>query len=199
MKTLLAAIAALALIVSLASCSATQPATPPQAVERVPAASASVPTTAPAPDAKDPAGPSAPEPATTLVISDVLPMAWTGTLDPPNYTDIFELRDETHNYLADTAAGPRFLLTHAMSLGNPPAPGNLWQELAVGDRIDALGSNWRIVERVEAPKSWPTDNPALMDRTVGAGPGTLVLITCVPRFEGAASHNLILTATKEAS
>ncbi|WP_433585378.1 hypothetical protein [Microbacterium hydrocarbonoxydans] len=196
MKTFLAAVAALALTVSLASCAAPQPEDAPQTVERVPASAASASSTAPVtPDVHEP---SAPAPAMTLTITEVLPMKKTATLDPPDYVSIFEIRDEHEGYFANTAAGPRFLLTHAMSLGNPPAPGNLWQELAVGDGIEALGSNWTITERVEAPKSWPTDDPALEERILGAGPGTLILITCVPRWEGRATHNLIIIA-EEAS
>lgn len=197
MKTLLAAIAALALTVSLASCAAPQPEDAPQTVERTTVLAVPASTATPAPAVAEPVPPVT-EPTTTLTISHVLPMAKAATLDPPNFTDTFEIRDREEGYLADTALGPRFLLTHAMSLGNPPAPGNLWQELAVGDGIDALGASWRITERVEAPKSWPTDDPALKERILGAAPGTLILITCVPRWEGRATDNLILIA-KEAS
>lgn len=126
-------------------------------------------------------------------------MPFAAALDPPTLDSIFEIRDAEHGYAADTAVGPRFLLTHATSPGRTPSPGNLWQELAVGDRIEALGTSWRIDSRVVAPKSWLTDDPALVERTFGADAETLVLITCVPRFEGAATHNLIFTATKEAS
>lgn len=193
MKTLLAAFAALALIVSLASCVAPQPENAPQTVQRAAATAAPAPTMAP--ELEEPV--PAPEPSTTLTITEVLPMAKAATLDPPDYVNIFEVRDDAHEYFADTTVGPRFLLTHAMSLGNAPAPGNLWQELVVGDRIEALGSTWSITERVEAPKSWPTDDPALKERTLGAGPGTLVLITCVPRWEGRATENLIVIAELE--
>jgi len=124
-------------------------------------------------------------------------MGFAETLDPPDYSGIFEIRDAVHGYPADTSSGPRFLLAHATSPGRTPAPGNAWQQLSVGDRVEALGTTWRIAERVEAPKSWPTDDPALVELTFGAGPGTLVLITCVPRWEGRATHNLILTAAKE--
>lgn len=198
MKTFLAAIAALALTVSLASCAPAPTETGPQTIERPVAASTQTP--APVePPAEDAPAPGPAPVAPTLIISEVARMEFSPTLDPPNYSGVFEIRDEAHGYLGDTAAGPRFLLTHAMSLGNAPAPGNFWQELAVGDGIEAFGSNWRIVERTEAPKSWPTDDPVLLERTVGAGPGTLVLITCVPRWEGRATDNLILIAELEAS
>lgn len=198
MKTLLAAIAALALIVSLTSCSAPQPENDAQqSTKQVVATAAPTPTPTPTTEVTEPVAEPTPEPSTALTISDVRAMGWTGTLDPPDYTNVFELRDAEEGWLADTAAGPRVLLTHAMSFGNPPAPGNAWQELAVGDRIEALGSTWTITERAEAPKSFPTDDPALMERIVGAGPGTLVLITCVPGWTKA-THNLILIA-EEAS
>lgn len=198
MKTFLAAIAALALTVSLVSCAAPQPEDAPQTVERTVASVAPTPTAAPPLEANEPAESPVTEPTTTLTVSEVLPMAKAATLDPPDYVNIFEIRDEQEGYLANTTVGPRFLLTHAMSSGNPPAPGNRWQELATGDHIEALGSNWTITERVEAPKSWPTDDPALKARIFSAGPGTLILITCVPRWEGRAIENLIIIA-EEAS
>lgn len=194
MKTFLSAIAALALTVLLASCAPAPTETGPQTIERPAAAS----TQTPAPVERPAEAPEPAPVAPTLIINEVEPMSFSPTLDPPNYTDIFEIRDEHEGYFANTGLGPRFLLTHAMSLGNSPAPGNLWQELAVGDGIEALGSNWHITERVEAPKSWPTDDAALEERILGAGPGTLVLITCVPRWEGRATHNLIIIA-EEAS
>ena len=197
MKTFLAAIAALALTVSLVSCAGSQREDAPQTVERTVASAAPTPTAAPPLEADEPAESSVTEPTTTLTVSEVLPMAKAATLDPPDYVNIFEIRDELEGYFADTTVGPRFLLTHAMSLGNPPAPGNRWQELATGDHIEALGSNWTITERVEAPKSWPTDDPVLEERILGAGPGTLILITCVPRWEGRATQNLILIAQQE--
>ncbi|WP_447947967.1 hypothetical protein [Microbacterium maritypicum] len=202
MKKMLTAVTALALLLSLGSCAAplsedaTQPAERPVATSPAPEAT---------PDATGAAAPvGAPEPPVeavpvpTLTINAVEPMAFATTLDPPTLSGVFEIRDAEHGYLADTERGPRFLLAHATSPGRAPAPGNLWQELAVGDRIEALGSSWSITERVEASKSWPTDDAALVQRTYGADPGTLVLITCVPRWEGRATHNLINIA-EEAS
>lgn len=187
-RTLTALGIAVTLALGLSAC-ASPPSTPPLAVERATAApSAPREATNPVPEVTPPA----------LTIESVEPMAFAETLDPPSYEGTFEIRDAAHGYAADTDAGPRFLLAHATSPGRTPAPGNAWQALNVGDRIDALGESWVITERAEAPKSWPTDDAALVGRTFGAGPGTLVLITCVPRAEGRATHNLIITA-KEAS
>jgi len=163
--------------------------TPPLSVERATAApSEPRETTNPVPEVALPA----------LVIDAVEPMGFAETLDPPDYAGTFEIRDAENGYPADTDAGPRFLLAHATSPGRALAPGNAWQRLAAGDRIYGLGDAWVITERVEAPKSWPTDDAALVGRTFGAEPGTLVLITCVPRSEGRATHNLVLIA-EEAS
>lgn len=201
MKNTFIAAAGLALVLALTSC-APAPTEPEAQTVKQPAAPA---TSSPVPEGTETAAPveptaePAPEIATTLAITEVEPMPFAATLDPPTLDDIFEIRDAEHGYPAETAAGPRFLLTHATSPGRAPSPGNLWQELAVGDRIETLGASWRIDSRVEEPKSWLTNDPALVERTFGAGPGTLVLVTCVPRWEGTASHNLIFTATKEAS
>lgn len=201
MKNTFIAAVELVLVLALASCAPAPTETEPQTFERPVATASASPVPEPTEKAAsvEPHAEPAPEAVATLTISEVEPMAFAATLDPPTLDGIFEIRDAEHGYAADTAVGPRFLLTHATSPGRTPSPGNLWQELAVGDRIEALGSAWRIVEHVEAPKSWLADDPDLVERTFGAGPGTLVLVTCIPRWEGAATHNLILTATKEAS
>lgn len=191
MKRTLAVIGlSVTLALGLSSCAPPPPpSAPPLSVERA-TTTPSVPreTTNPVPEVAPPA----------LVIEAVEPMAFAETLDPPDYAGTFEIRDAENGYPADTDAGPRFLLAHATSPGRAPAPGNGWQTLTIGDRISALGASWVITERVEAPKNWPTDDPALAERTFGAGPGALVLITCVPRLEGRATHNLIIIA-EEAS
>lgn len=201
MKTFLAALAALALTVFLASCAPAPTDAGPQTIERPAVASTQTPAPVEPPAHDAPAPEPAPA-APALAIAGVESMAFPVfpaplTLDPPTLGDVFEIRDAGHGYAADTAVGPRFLLAHATSPGRTPAPGNAWQELQKGDRIEALSSAWRIVERVEAPKSWLTEDPALVDRTFGAGPGTLILITCVPRWEGRATHNLIIIAELE--
>lgn len=202
MKKMLPAAAALALVLSLASCAVPLAETAPQTAERPVVASPApvitpTPTSTEAPiDLPEPPAVVVPEPTPALTITAVEPMAFAATLDPPDYNSVFEVRDVGHGYTADATAGPRFLLSHAMSLGNPPAPGNEWQGLQEGQTIEALGSTWTVSERLEAPKSWPTDDPALVERTYGAAAGTLVLITCVPRWEGRATHNLILIATE---
>lgn len=202
-KMLTVTTVAFALMLSLASCAAPLPETAPQTAER-PVAASPAPSSTPEPtvavapvDLTEPPAAVVPEPTPALTITAVEPMAFAATLDPPDYSSVFEVRDAGHGYTADTTAGPRFLLSHAMSLGNPPAPGNDWQALQEGQTIEALGSDWTITSRIEAPKNWPADDSALVERTYGASPGTLVLVTCVPRWEGRATHNLILIAELE--
>lgn len=191
MKRTLTAAAGLFLALALASCAAPPADAPQTLVRHAVAAPAVENSTVDEPPAA---------PAATLTITDARPMTMpeSGVLDPPDFVSVFELHDPGAGFPADTAAGPRILLTHATSFGNPPAPGNTWLELGEADRIVALGSTWRITNRLEAPKSWLRDDPALFERTFGARPGTLVLVTCVPRWEGRATHNLIIIA-EEAS
>lgn len=197
MKNTLASLAAaVALVLGLSACAAAPTHVAPPTLNRPSATS--TPALSTPMETATPAEPvSEPEPTPALTITGVEPMAFAATLDPPSLDGTFEIRDDEHGYAADSAVGPRFLLAHATSPGRAPTPGNAWQELAVGDRIEALGSVWRIVERVEESKSWLTDDPALVERTFGADAGTLVLITCVPRWEGRATDNLILIAQQE--
>lgn len=195
-NTLASLVAVVALVLGLSACAPAPTDAAPPTLNR-PSATAA-PSSAPGETARPAEHAPAPAPVVpTLTITGVESMAYAATLDPPTLDGVFEIRDAEHGYAGDSVIGPRFLLAHATSPGREPAPGNAWQELREGDRIEALGSIWRIAERIEAPKNWPTDNPVLVDQTFGAGPGTLILITCVPRWEGRATHNLILIAQQE--
>lgn len=168
------------LILVASSLSPSQPLTAPVPT---PTATPVVTTIAPEPEAT--ASSDAPAPP-THVIDDIREMsvAADGVISPPDFDHVFRVHG-----LPD---GPVWLAAHARSPGRGTAPGNLFLEFQVGDRIDALGASWRVVERWSASKGdggvqGPYSDPQ-------AYSGRLILVSCLPREGGAALSNTWLVA-----
>ena len=163
--------------------SALSPAQPLTAPVPTPTATPVVTTIAPESEATASSDATAPP---THVIDDIREMsvAADGVISPPDFDHVFRVRG-----LPD---GPVWLAAHARSPGRGTAPGNLFLEFQVGDRIEALGASWRVVERWSAAKGdagaqGPYDDP----RTYS---GLLILVSCLPREGGAALSNTWLVA-----
>lgn len=132
----------------------------------------------------EPADTAVPEP--THVIDDIRTMsvAADGVISPPDFDHVFQVQGLPY--------GPVWLAAHAHSPGRGIAPGNTFLTFEVGDRIDALGTSWRITERWAAPKGdvttqGPYSNPSLYT-------GHLIIVSCLPRDSGAATQNTWLVA-----
>lgn len=163
--------------------SALSPAQPLTAPAPTPTATPVVTTIVPEPEAT--ASSDAPAPP-THVIDDVREMsvAADGVISPPDFDHVFRVRG-----LPD---GPVWLAAHARSPGRGTAPGNLFLEFHVGDRIEALGASWRVVGRWSAAKGdagvqGPYSDPQ-------AYSGRLIVVSCLPREGGAALSNTWLVA-----
>jgi hypothetical protein len=137
------------------------------------------------PDALDAASDGPPAPL-THTITDIRQMnvGADGVISPPTFDHVYRV-----NGLPD---GPMWLAAHARSAGRGTAPGNTFATFASGDRIEALGAAWRVVERWDAAKSDADEQGPLMapDRYAGH----LILVSCLPRARGAATSNTWLVA-----
>lgn len=137
------------------------------------------------PDVETSASPDAPP---THVIRDIQELSVGDDLviDPPDFTHVFRVHG-----LPD---GPIWLAAHARSLGRGTAPGNAFLTFQVGDRIEALGASWRVTERWSAPKGDAGEQGPYSDAK--AYSGHLILVSCLPREEGAATSNTWLVAER---
>lgn len=135
------------------------------------------------PEAGDTASPYT---APTHVITDIqeLTVGDDLVIDPPDFDHVFRVRG-----LPD---GPVWLAAHARSPGRGTAPGNVFLTFQVGDRIEALGGSWRIVERWSAAKGAAGEQGPYSDPQ--AYSDHLILVSCLPREGGAALLNTWLVA-----
>lgn len=168
------------LILGVSALSPAQPLTTPVPT---PTATPVVTTIAPEPEAT--ASSEAPAPA-THAIDDIREMsvAADGVISPPDFDHVFRVRG-----LPD---GPVWLAAHARSPGRGTAPGNVFLTFQVGDRIEALGGSWRIVERWSAAKGAAGEQGPYSDPQ--AYSDHLILVSCLPREGGAALSNTWLVA-----
>lgn len=134
-------------------------------------------------DAEDAESPDAPP---THVITDIqeLTVGDDLVIDPPDFEHVWR----THGL----PEGPIWLAAHARSPGRGTAPGNDFLTFAVGDRIEALGASWRVVERWDASKGQAGDQGPYSEPQ--AYSGHLVLVSCLPREAGPALENTWLVA-----
>lgn len=127
----------------------------------------------------------------TLTITDLKTMAWSPTVYPPNFTDVFEFElVDSQGVVSET----RYLTAHAVgpTSDKPPGPGNLWSDLRTGDRVVVQGQNYMVTAVEETPKAWSDDLDARFKERV---PGRLILVTCIPLEQGgtATSNRVIWT------
>lgn len=167
----LAASAAFA-VLAVATVPSAEPQPAPSAAEPRPTASPVVTTDAPKPG--DVAAP-------TYTLTDIRDMdvAADGVIAPPDFDHIYRVHG-----LPD---GPVWLAAHARSPGRGTAPGNEFLTFQVGDRIEALGTAWRVTERWSAAKGDATEQGPYSDPQ--AYSGRLILVSCLPREGGAALSN----------
>ncbi|WP_156371741.1 hypothetical protein [Microbacterium sp. Leaf203] len=135
------------------------------------------------PDVETSESPDAPP---THVIADIqeLTVGDDLVIDPPDFEHVFRVHG-----LPD---GPIWLAAHARSLGRGTAPGNVFLTFQVGDRIEALGTSWRVTERWSALKGDAGAQGPYSDPQ--AYSGRLILVSCLPREGGAATSNTWLVA-----
>lgn len=162
---------------AVATLPSAEPLPAPSAAEPLPTASPVVTTDAPQPG--DGAVP-------THTLTDIRDMdvAPDGVIDPPDFEHVFRIHG-----LPD---GPIWLAAHARSLGRGIAPGNAFLTFQVGDRIEALGASWRVVERWSASKGDAGEQGPYSDAQ--AYSGRLIIVSCLPREGGAALSNTWLVA-----
>lgn len=155
----------------------------PTTVDTAPTPSSS--TSTPSALAAEPT-PGAPPAPSELAIVVTAEMAYSPTLTPPNFVDVFQLVDTEHGYLR--TSGTTYLVAHSYAKGYG-APGNAWEELVVGDTFTQGGSLWQV-DRVATP-----GHGDIADQPVWTNdPELIVLITCLSRGPGnPATNNYLIS------
>lgn len=133
-----------------------------------------------------------PPPYTGPVAMTVAPtatMAWSPTLTPPDFVNIFSLVDPAHGFYA--TGGTHFLITHSEARGFG-APGNAWEKLQVGQVVSYAGSLYRINLVSTPPQGDIASEPVWFN-----DPNMLVMITCLSRGPGnPATNNVVIRLEK---
>ena len=117
-----------------------------------------------------------------------------GVMNPPNYTSVFLIRNQSAGSLDRAAEGTIFMVTHAVYGGR--APGNLLQSrqqtlLKPGDEILVNGVKYLFTEARIIPKTELGNHADLWENQ----PGRLIIVTCQVRAEGGiAINNMVLIA-----
>lgn len=189
-KNTLTAAAGLTLALLLTGCAA-QPAperTPAPSVSQAAPAVTNPPLT-PTPTA-EPVSPPA-EPVLSVTTGGTVPTAleW----EPPTLTGVYRVVDEEHGFPATGGTG--YFIAHAQSpWTGERSEGNDWVDSlhTPGDTVLLDGERYVIDAVITAAKT-----------AIGSVPiwehvqGRAVLITCVPRWEGSAVENRIITLQRE--
>jgi hypothetical protein len=156
----------------------------PNVVTQSPSYSPALPLTPATPDPSPSPTPYSGPVAMTVNATATMP--WSPTLDPSNFTDVFQLVDPAHGYLA--TGGTQYLVAHAYEKGTG-APGNTWAALKVGDVVSHQGAFYRVTRISTPPKGDIAQEPIWFN-----DPNLLVLITCLARGAGvglATNNNVI--------
>ena len=117
-----------------------------------------------------------------------------GLMNPPNFTSVFLIRNQSAGSLERAAEGTIFMVTHAVYGGR--APGNLLQSrqqtlLKPGDEILVNGLRYLFTEARIIPKTELGSHADIWDNE----PGRLIIVTCQVRAEGGiAINNMVLIA-----
>ncbi len=128
-----------------------------------------------------------PLPASRLSIVATAELAYSSTLTPPDFTNVFQLVDDAHGYYR--TGGTTYLVAHSYAKGSG-APGNAWEALVVGDVFAQGGSLWQV-DLVATPGNGNGDIAAQPVWT--NDPDLIVLITCLSRGPGnPATNNYVI-------
>jgi hypothetical protein len=144
---------------------------------------------APRPTATPFHGPSAaPAPYDGPVALTVTPsatMTWSPNLDPSNFVDTFSLVDPDHGFYA--TGGTHYTIAHSYAKGSG-APGNVWEQLTVGQVVAYDGKLYRI-----NLVSTPAQGAIAAEPIWVNDPNMLVMITCLSKGPGVpASNNVVI-------